>query len=114
MGQLYAVSTLGGNTAVPDLSAKLRSLSQPMFKLRQFCDVKENMGKGRGETWLFDKRGNVATQGGTLIETNTVPETQFVTSQGTGTITEYGDRKNAVSYRSSWNILKSLIPIGIT
>lgn len=49
------------------------------------------MGKGRGETWLFDKRQNVATQGGTLIETNTIPETQFVINQGTGTITEYGN-----------------------
>lgn len=42
-------------------------------------------------TQRFDKAGNVATQGGTLIETNTIPETQFVTNQGTGTITEYGN-----------------------
>lgn len=45
---------------------------------------KEAIGKGRGETWNFDKTGNVSTQGGTLVETNTIPETQFVTNQGTG------------------------------
>lgn len=35
------------------------------------------------------------TQGGTLIETSTIPETNFVTNQGTGTITEYG---NAIAW----------------
>ncbi len=89
--QVYSVSTLGGNHSVPYLTDRLRSISQPMFRLRQFCDVKEAIGKKRGDTWLFDKSGNVATQGGTLVETQTIPETQFVTNQGTGTITEYGN-----------------------
>lgn len=89
--QVWSVSSLGGNHAVPYLTDRLRSISQPMFRLRQFCDVKEAIGKKRGDTWLFDKTGNVQTQGGTLIETNTIPETQFVTNQGTGTITEYGN-----------------------
>lgn len=52
---------------------------------------KEAIGKQRGDTWLFDKAGNVATQGGTLVETNTIPETNFVTNQGTGQIFEYGN-----------------------
>jgi N4-gp56 family major capsid protein len=34
---------------------------------------------------------NVATQGGTLVETNTIPETNFITNQGTGQIFEYGN-----------------------
>lgn len=91
MGQVYSTTTLGGNWSAPDLSEKLRHAAQPMFRLRQFTDVKEAMGKGRGDTWLFDKSGNVATQGGTLVETSTIPETQYVTNQGTGTITEYGN-----------------------
>jgi N4-gp56 family major capsid protein len=66
-----------------------------MYRLRQFCDVKEAIGKGRGDTWLFDKTGNVQTQGGVLVETNTIPETNFVTNQGTGAITEYG---NSIPY----------------
>lgn len=89
--QVYSVSTLGGNHAVPYLTDRLRAISQPMFRLRQFCDVKEAIGKKRGDTWLFDKSGNVQTQGGTLVETQTIPETQFITNQGTGTITEYGN-----------------------
>jgi N4-gp56 family major capsid protein len=95
MGQVYAVSTLGGNWTAPALTAKLRTIAQPMFRLRQFCDAKEAMGKGRGDTWLYDKSGNIATQGGTLVETSTIPETQFVTNQGTGTIYEWG---NAVPF----------------
>jgi N4-gp56 family major capsid protein len=90
-GQVYSVSSLGGNHSVPYLSERLRSLAQPMFRFRQFVDVKEQIGLNRGDTWLFDKTGNVATQGGTLVETNTIPETQFVTNQGTGTIAEYGN-----------------------
>jgi hypothetical protein len=56
---------------------------------------KEAIGKNRGDTWLYDRRGNVATQGGTLVETNTIPQTNFVLAQGSGTITEYG---NSVPY----------------
>ena len=101
-GQVYSVSTLGGNWTAPYLTQKLRSISQPMFRLRQFLDVHEAIGKGRGDTWLFNKRGNVATQGGTLVETNTIPETNFVTNQGTGAITEYG---NSVPFTSKLQTL---------
>jgi N4-gp56 family major capsid protein len=62
-----------------------------MFRLRQLIDAQEAIGKNRGNTWLFDKKKNVATQGGTLVETNTMPETQFTVVQGSGTITEYGN-----------------------
>jgi N4-gp56 family major capsid protein len=91
MGQFYAVSTLGGNWSSPELTDKLRHTAQPMFRLRQFVDVRDALGKGRGDTFLFDKAGDVATQGGTLIETATIPETSFVTNQGTVIITEYGN-----------------------
>lgn len=89
--QVYSINTLGGNWSAPYLSEKIRSVAQPMFRNRQFLDVREAIGKGRGDTWLFNKTGNVATQGGTLVETNTIPETQFVTNQGTGVITEFGN-----------------------
>ncbi len=91
MGQLYSVSTLGGNWTAPYLTQRLRHVAQPMFRLRQFVDVREAIGKNKGDTWLYDVAGNVATQGGTLIETNTIPETNYVTNQGTGTIYEYGN-----------------------
>lgn len=91
MGQLYSISTQGGNWSAPYLSQRIRSAAQPMFRLRQLVDVQEAIGKGRGDSFLFDKVGNVATQGGTLVETSTIPETQYVTAQGTAQITEYGN-----------------------
>lgn len=92
-GQLYAVGSLGGTGigSVPYLTDKVRTVAQPMFRLRQLIDAQEAVGKGRGDTWLFDKKKNVATQGGTLVETATIPETQFTVVQGSGTITEYGN-----------------------
>lgn len=90
-GQYYSVGSLGGLTSQPYLSERLRHNAQPLFKLRQFVDAKEAIGLHRGDTFLFDKMGNVATQGGTLVETLTIPETQFSTVQGTATITEYGN-----------------------
>ncbi len=90
-GQVYAVNTLGGYWSVPYLSQNIRSLSQPEFRLRQMCDAKEAIGLGRGDTFLFDKTGNVLTQGGKLQETATIPETEFITGQGTATIDEYGN-----------------------
>jgi N4-gp56 family major capsid protein len=101
-GQLWSTSTLGGNWAVPYLTERLRHIAQPYFKLRQFIDVKEQVGKKRGDTWNFDKVGNVATQGGTLVETTTIPETNYVTNQGTGVITEYG---NSVPYTQKLDAL---------
>ena len=100
--QVYSVSTLGGNTTNPYLTDKLRAAAQPLFRFRQFLDAKEAIGKGRGDTWLFDKRTNVGVQGGTLSETNTIPETNFNTNQGTGVITEYG---NAVPYTAKLDAL---------
>lgn len=51
---------------------------------------KEAIGRNRGDTFLFDKAQNVQTQGGTLVETNTIPQTQFTMNQGTAVIAEYG------------------------
>ena len=92
-GQLYAVGSLGGTGvgSVPYLTDRVRAVAQPMYRLRQLIDAKEAIGSGKGDKWLFDKRQNVATQGGTLIETNTIPETQFTVTQGSGVITEYGN-----------------------
>lgn len=95
--QLWAVNTLGGYFYSLNLSDELRQALQPMVKFRQFCDVKDasQQGKGKGETFTWDVVSNVATQGGSLTETNTMPETNFTITQGTLTITEYG---NSVPY----------------
>lgn len=101
-GQQFSTSSLGGFLAQPYLTQKLRSVAQPMFRFRQFVDVKEAIGKNRGDTWLFDKVSNVATQGGTLVETNTIPQTNYTVVQGTGQIKEYG---NSVPYTGKLEVL---------
>ena len=90
-GLQYSTGSLGGYLSQPYLSQRLRAVAQPMFRFRQFADIKEAIGKNRGDTWLFDRRGNVATQGTTLAETNTMPQTNFIVGQGTGSITEWGN-----------------------
>lgn len=96
-GQLWAVNSLGGFFYSLNLSNELREALQPMSRFRQFCDVKDasQQGKGKGQTFTWDVVSNVASNGGTLVETNTMPETQFTITQATLTINEYG---NSVPY----------------
>lgn len=65
------------------------------MKFYQFCSMKDNaeedLGKNKGDLIFFDKVSNIATQGGTLVETNTMPESQFTVRTGTLQVTEYGN-----------------------
>jgi N4-gp56 family major capsid protein len=94
-GQIWATDSLGGFFYSLNLSDELREALQPMSRFRQFCDVGDAASKSKGETWTWDVVSNVATAGGTLVETNTMPESQFTIVQGTLTVTEYG---NSVPY----------------
>ena len=96
-GQIWAVNSLGGFFYSLNLSNELREAVQPMSRFRQFCDVKDasQQGKGKGQTFTWDVVSNAATAGGTLVETNTMPETQFTITQATLTVNEYG---NSVPY----------------
>jgi N4-gp56 family major capsid protein len=105
-GQQYSTGSLGGYLSQPYLTQRLRAQAQPQFRFRQFIDVKEAIGKNRGDTWLFDKRGNVATQGTVLAETNTMPQTNFIVGQGTGVIVEYG---NSVPYTGKLEALGQIM-----
>ena len=55
---------------------------------------------------MFDKRGNVSTQGTVLAETNTIPQTNFVVGQGTGQIVEYA---NSVPYTGKLEALGQIM-----
>jgi N4-gp56 family major capsid protein len=105
-GQQYSTANLGGYLSQPYLTQRLRAQAQPQFRFRQFVDVKEAIGRNRGDTWLFDKRGNVATQGTILAETNTMPQTNFTVGQGTGVIVEYG---NSVPYTGKLEALGQIM-----
>lgn len=96
-GQLWATNSLGGYMYSDRLSKVLRHAVQPLVKFRQFADVKDAaaQGKGKGDVFHWNVYSDVATQGTTLVETSTMPETNFTITQGTMTITEYG---NSVPY----------------
>lgn len=93
--QLWSINSLGGFLSNNTLSQKIRVAAQPMQKFRQFTQPMDASGANKGEYVFYDKISNVATQGGTLNETSTVPKTNFVISQGTLQIVEYG---NSVPY----------------
>lgn len=96
-GQLWMTNSLGGYMYSDRLSKVLRSVVQPLVKFRQFADVKDAaaQGKGKGDTFHWNVYGDAAAQGTVLVETTTMPETNFTITQGTMTITEYG---NGVPY----------------
>lgn len=96
-GQLWVTDTIGGYMSSNKLSKKLRHALQPMVKFRQFADVKDasQQGKSKGESFTWNVYSDVATQGTTLTETQTMAETNFSITQGTLTITEMG---NSVPY----------------
>jgi N4-gp56 family major capsid protein len=96
-GQVWAVNTLGGFFYSRQLSNVLRMNVQPLVKFRQFADVHDisQQGRKKGDIFTWDVVSDVATAGGVLVETNTMPESNFTISQGTLTITEAG---NSVPY----------------
>jgi N4-gp56 family major capsid protein len=75
----------------PNLSRKLRTALQPMVRFRQFCDAREAFGKGKGDTFNWNVFSDVADQGGTLNETDVMPETNFTVTQSSLMVTEYGN-----------------------
>ncbi len=90
-GQVWQTDALGGYMWSPNLSRKLRTALQPMTRYRQFCDAREAFGKGKGEQFAWNIYSDVATQGGTLNETDIMPETNFTITQQTLIVTEYGN-----------------------
>ena len=102
-GQVWVTDSLGGFMYSDKLSRVLRMAVQPMVKFRQFCDAKDatrarnpegNM-LGKGDLFHWNVYSDVSTQGRTLTETTTMPETNYTITQGTLTVTEYG---NSVPY----------------
>ena len=96
-GQVWAVNSLGGFMYSRQLSNVLRMAVQPLVKFRQFADVRDasQQGKKKGDIFTWDVFSDVAQAGGVLVETNTMPETNYTIVQGTLTITEAG---NSVPY----------------
>jgi N4-gp56 family major capsid protein len=98
-GQVWVTNSLGGYMWSPNLSKVLRMAVQPLCKFRQFADIKDAavQGKNKGDTFHWNVYSDVATQGTTLLEGTAMPQTNFVITQGTMQITEYG---NSVPFTS--------------
>lgn len=96
-GQVWAISSLGGYFYSRQLSNVMRAAVQPLVKFRQFADVHDisQQGKKKGDTFTWDVFSDVQNAGQVLLETNTVPETNFTVIQGTLTVTEGA---NAIPY----------------
>ncbi len=100
-GQVWATNSLGGYMYSDNLSTVLRTALQPACKFRQFADAKDGTMDGygkelhKGDTFHWNVYSDVATQGTTLTEGTALPETNFTITQGTLTVTEYG---NSVPY----------------
>jgi len=107
--QVWVTNTQGGFMYSDQLSKELRMSVQPLVKFRQFADIKDAtfQGLSKGQEFHWNVYSDVATQGGTLVETNTMPETNFRITQGTLVITEYG---NSVPYSGKLDDL-SLHPV---
>jgi len=93
--QVWSPNSLGGYFGNNTLSDKVRVAAQTMQKFRQFTGKMESSGARKGEYVLFDKVTNVQTAGGTLVETSTISKTNFIITQGSLQILEYG---NAIPY----------------
>ena len=79
------------------LSKVLRMAVQPLCKFRQFADVKDAAAGGlhKGQEFHWNVYSDTAAQGTVLTEGTVMPETNFTVTQGTLTMTEYG---NSVPY----------------
>lgn len=78
-GQIWLTNSLGGYMYSPQLSKVLRHAVQPAVKYRQFADIKDAavQGKGKGDTFHWNVYSDIAAQGTTLVETSTMPESNF-------------------------------------
>lgn len=92
-GQLWNTDTLGGYMYSDNLSKVLRHSLQPLVQFRQFADVKDaaSGGMNKGNQFHWNVYSDVATAGAALTESVAMPETNFTITQGTLTITEYGN-----------------------
>ncbi|MHC4616412.1 MAG: major capsid protein [Planctomycetota bacterium] len=81
----------GGYLSNTELSKKFYYSAQPLYKFRQFTDVKSALGKhkGQSENWL--RVADLGTVGGSLTETSTMIESSQAKTWGTISVDEYGN-----------------------
>ena len=110
-GDIWAVNSQGGYLTNNSLSKSLREQALPQYVYRQFCNIKEDPGAKNGDTVFFDKVLKISTKGGTLIETNTIPESPWKVNKDSVVVTEWG---NSVPYTQKLETLASFDPSNIS
>ncbi len=110
-GQLWVTNTLGGYMTNNKLSKSIRQQNVGEFVFKQFCDIKEDLGKGSGDTVYFDKTLKIDTKGGTLSESATIPENKWKVVKDSVTVTELG---NSVPYTEKLQTLAEFDPQDIS
>jgi len=110
-GQLWVTGSLGGSLTNNSLSKSIRKQNDPLWVYRQFCDVKEDPGKKKGDTVYFDKLLRLDTKGGTLSETATIPENKWKVVKDSVVLTELG---NSVPYTEKLETLAEFDPQDIS
>jgi N4-gp56 family major capsid protein len=91
MSQLWSVPAYGGYMWSPNLSKTLGVAQKPLARFRAFCAPEDAVGKNRGELFSWNVYSKAETRGRAIQETETMPKTRFSITQGTLTITEYGN-----------------------
>lgn len=104
--QIFATNSLGGFFTNNQLSQQIRYKAQTLQKFRQFVDMESAAGANRGNKVFFDKVSNISTSGGTLTETDTIPKRNYTITQGTLTMTEYG---NSIPYTQKVKTLSDIM-----
>ena len=108
-GQIWGTDADGGYMYSDELSERLRLALQPLVRFRQFADAKIAKGKQKGDTYtwnVYSKIASGASKTG-LTEAAVMPESKFTITQGSATVTEYG---NSVPYTKKLDDL-SLHPV---
>ncbi len=84
-------TTQSGFLSNGTLNEEYQRAAQPLAKFRQFCSIKGALGKNKGESVNWLKVSNIGTYGGTLIETNTMHESDQPLAWGTLSVDELGN-----------------------
>lgn len=108
----WQVNADGGFLANPDLSSKLRAQAYGKMVLRQFATpIEGGFGRKKSDKVQFDRYNKVTTAGGSINESDTIPTTQIVMSQGEVVVDEYA---NSVEYTGKLQALAEFDPSNIT
>lgn len=94
-GQVWYEDTQGGFLYSDQLSNYLRMALQDVHRFRQFCEIKDAIGYGKGDRFNWNIFSKIKDPGGTLKETQPIPQSSFSITQGSLIINEYG---NSIPY----------------